>query len=70
MREKANQDRNRGKKYALSRPVNEPIPKKRLDLNDLLRRAQDKKKSDKKYNFLIFSGAAFVVVVFYLLTSI
>ena len=70
MRGKDNQVKNHDKQYALNRPFNEPIPKKRLDLNDLLRRAQDKKKSDKKYNFLIFSGAVFVVVLFYLLVSI
>ena len=29
---------------------------KRLDLNDLLRRAKEEKKKDKKYNFLVLSG--------------
>ena len=41
--------------------------KKRLDLNDLLKRAADQKKHDRKFNLLIFCGAASVVVVFYLL---
>ena len=44
--------------------------KKRLDLNDLLRRAEDEKSRDKKINLLIFSGAASVVLVFLLLLSI
>ena len=44
--------------------------KKRLDLNDLLMRAKVEKKKDKKYNLLIFSGAASVVAVFYLLLNL
>lgn len=43
---------------------------KKLDLNDLLRRAKDEQKIDKKYNTLILSGAASVVVVFILLLSL
>ena len=44
--------------------------KKRLDLNDLLKRAKNEEKNDKKYNLLIFSGAASVVLVFILLLSL
>ena len=44
--------------------------KKRLDLNVLLKRAKDQEENDKKFNLLIFSGAASVVIVFYLLLSI
>ena len=44
--------------------------KKRLDLNDLLQRAKDEEKNDKRYNLLIFSGAASVVIVFFLLLSL
>ena len=44
--------------------------KKRLDLNDLIKRAKDEEKNDKKFNILIFSGAASVVVVFFILLSI
>ena len=44
--------------------------KKRLDLNDLLKRAKNEEKIDKKYNLLIFSGAASVVLVFILLLSL
>ena len=44
--------------------------KKRLDLNDLLQRAKDEEKNDKRFNLLIFSGAALVVIVFFLLLSL
>ncbi len=39
-------------------------PKKRLDLNDLIKRAEEQKKSDKKINILIYSGVATVIVIF------
>ena len=44
--------------------------KKRLNLNDLLQRAKDEEKNDKRFNLLIFSGAALVVIVFFLLLSL
>ena len=44
--------------------------KKRLDLNDLLQRAKDEEKNNKKFNLLIFSGATSVVIVFFLLLSL
>ena len=44
--------------------------KKRLDLNDLLQRAKDEEKNDKKFNLFIFSGAVSVVIVFFLLLSL
>ena len=43
---------------------------KRLDLNDLLKRVKDRKKNDKKINLLIFSGAASLVLVVFLLLSL
>jgi len=43
---------------------------KRLDLNDLIKRAKTEAKNDKKFNLLIFSGAASVVVVFFILLSL
>ena len=43
---------------------------KRLDLNDLLKRAKDQEKNDKKLNLLIYAGAASVIVVFVLILSI
>ena len=44
--------------------------KKRLDLNDLLKRAKDQKNNDKKINLLIFSGAASLVLVVFLVLSL
>ena len=44
--------------------------KKRLDLNDLLKRAKDQEKSDTKYNVLIYTSAASVLVVLLLIFSI
>ena len=43
---------------------------KRLDLNDLLKRAAYEKNRNKKFNLLIFSGASTVVMVFFLLLSL
>ena len=44
--------------------------KKRLDLNNLLRRIKDEEKKSKKFNLLIFSGTTSVVLVFLLLLSL
>ena len=44
--------------------------KSRLDLNDLLKRAKDQKKNDKKANLLILSGAATVAFVVFLLLNL
>ena len=44
--------------------------KKRLNLNDLLRRAKDEEKNDKKFNLLIYSGAVFVIAVFLFILSV
>jgi len=63
MREKATEERSDIDQYG-SRPLETTT--KRLDLNDLLNRAKNQKKVDRKYNILIFFGAASVVVVFYL----
>ena len=52
------------------RPLDRAVSKKRLDLNDLLQRAKDQKKSDKKLNILIYSGAVSVVAVFVILLSL
>ena len=43
--------------------------KKRLDLNNLLRRIKDEEKKSKKLNLLIFSGMTSVILVFFLLLS-
>ena len=44
--------------------------KSRLDLNDLLKRAKDQEKNDKKANLLILSGAVTVAFVVFLLLSL
>ena len=42
----------------------------RLDLNDLLKRIEDRKKDDKKINILIISGVFVLAVVFFLILSL
>ena len=44
--------------------------RKRLDLNNLLKRIKDEEKKSRKLNVLIFSGATSVVLVFLLLLSL
>ena len=44
--------------------------KKRLDLNDLLKRMEDQKKDDKRINILILSGVLVLVVVFFLILGL
>ena len=44
--------------------------KKRLDLNDLLRRSANEKNRNKKVNILIFSVATSAALVFFLLISL
>ena len=44
--------------------------RKRLDLNNLLKRIKDEEKKDKKLNLLIFFGATSIVLVFFLLLSL
>lgn len=41
--------------------------KRRLDLNDLLKRMKDQKKDDKKTNLLVLFGTAIVAVVVFLI---
>ena len=43
---------------------------KRLDLNDLLKRAKEKKIHDKKNNIAIFSGALIAVIFLLIIFSI
>ena len=42
----------------------------RLDLNDLLKRAKDLKRNEKKINLLIFFGAVSVIGVILLILSL
>ena len=43
---------------------------KRVNLNNLLKRIEDEEKKNKRFNLLIFSGATFTVLIFFLLLSI
>ena len=56
--------------YHANELLHSSTSKKRLDLNDLLKRAKDEEKNDKKFNLLIYSCAAFVTVVFLFIVSI
>ena len=70
MREKISQARYREEQYHIGEPYDSSTLKKRLDLNDLLKRAKDQEKNDKKLNLLIYAGAASVIAVFFLILSI
>jgi len=70
MSKKINQTYSDDDQYHVSRSLNFSNFKKRLNLNDLLRRAKDEEKSKKKFNLLIYSCATSVVVVFLLIMSI
>ena len=70
MRERAGRVEYDEEQYHASESLQSSTSKKRLDLNDLLKRAKEQKKSDKRLNLLIYSGAASAIVVFGLLLSI
>ena len=70
MRKKISQVRYKEEQYHAGEPYDSSTLKKRLDLNDLLKRAKDQEKNDKKLNLLIYAGAASVIVVFVLILSI
>ena len=59
---------NRENQYQYSQSAK--FEKPRLDLNDLLRRAEDQKKNDKKANLLILSGAVIVAFAVFLLLNV
>ena len=44
--------------------------KKRLDLNDLLQRAKNQKRDEKKSNLMIYAGVTAVILVFVSIISI
>ena len=48
----------------------ESTKKSRLDLNDLLKRAKDQQRSDKKNNLVILSGVAAVIGVVVLILNL
>ena len=60
----------REEQYHVGEPYDSSTLKKRLDLNDLLKRAKDQEKNDKKLNLLIYAGVASAIVVFVLILSI
>jgi len=70
MRERVSQVEYNEEQYPISESLNSSTSKKRLDLNDLLRRAKDQEKNDKKLNLLIYSGAVSVIAVFVLILSL
>ena len=70
MRERASQVEYDEEQYHVSELLHPSTSKKRLDLNDLLKRAKEQKKSDNKLNLLIYTGALSAVFVFVLLLSI
>lgn len=70
MRERASQVEYNEEQYPSSESLNSSTSKKRLDLNDLLKRAKDQEKNDKKFNLLIYSCAAFLLAAILLIVSI
>ena len=70
MRERASQVEYDEEQYHVSELLHSSTSKKRLDLNDLLKRAKEQKKSDNKLNLLIYTGALSAVIVFVFLLSI
>jgi len=54
-------------RYGFSSPVNRED--KRLNLNDLLKRASEEKSKSKKLNMFIFLGTALSVILFFFLVS-
>ena len=70
MRERASRTEYDEEQYHVSELLHPSTSKKRLDLNDLLKRAKEQKESDNKLNLLIYSGAASVIVVFILILNL
>ena len=66
MREKVSQASYDEEQYRIDRQHNSSSISKRLDLNDLLKRAKEQKKNDIKTNLFIYTGAALVLAVFIL----
>ena len=70
MREKTNQVGYEEDQYHIGKSYDSSMSEKRLDLNDLLKRAKEREKNDKRLNLLIYAGALFVIVVCVLVFSI
>ena len=70
MRERVGQVEYDEEQYRVDESLHSSTSKKRLDLNDLLKRAKDQEKNNKKFNLLIYSGVASVIAVFVLMLSL
>ena len=70
MREKINQAGYEEEQYHVSESHDSSMSEKRLDLNDLLKRAKAQEKNDKRLNLLIYAGALSVIAVLVLILSI
>ena len=64
MREKGSQASYDEEQYFIDRQHNSSSISKRIDLNDLLKRAKEQKKNDIKINLFIYTGVALVLAVF------
>ena len=69
MRERANRAEYDEEQYHVGELLQSSKSKRRLDLNDLLKRAKEQKESDNKLNLLIYIGALSAVVVFGLIAG-
>ena len=70
MRERASRTEYDEEQYHVSELLHPSTSKKRLDLNDLLKRAKAQEKNDKRLNLLIYAGALSVIAVLVLILSI
>ena len=69
MRGKASQIKSDEDQYGYRTIENNSIINRRLNVNDLLRRAKEEKKIDKKTNFLILSSTLGLAAVVLLILS-
>ena len=69
MRGKASQIKSEEDQYGYRTIENNSVINRRLNVNDLLRRAKEEKKIDKKTNFLILSSTLGLAVVVLLILS-
>ena len=70
MRERAGEAEYGEEHHQVDESIYFSTSKRRLDLNVLLKRAKDQEKSDKKFNLLIYSCAACLLVMLLLIVSI
>tara|TARA_B100001123_G_scaffold335773_1_gene379484 strand:- start:220 stop:429 length:210 start_codon:yes stop_codon:yes gene_type:complete len=68
MRDRTAQNRDNVDQYGF-KTLSAEVNKKRLDVNDLLKKVAEEKSKSNKINIFIFSTAAFVVVTFLFITS-